>query len=151
MKLSDYNNNNYGRVAPCKALYVYLDGCDYAYRVYTDGDVTDTSFGTKIAFHDDKYTIGVAQYGTPNQLYWKYYNYKYWLYLYNSYTLQGIKKTSSASWFHITPYYPLRVSKVYSGVRYYYNFYADINYCGDEFTFRLDYSGKQVYVEKCIN
>ncbi len=148
------------RIPSCKQIYVYQEGCPYAYKLYDQGGVYNSQMGSyegiyNFHIYDNEgygiFKISVAQIGTPNQLYFVRDNKKYWLQFYSSSTLSSTRTTSKASWFHLTPRKPMQISISRSGYRYYYTFYSDSSSCVDSFLIghSFSFTGRRILVYSC--
>lgn len=150
---SNYTNESsdakiQGKIAPCTVFYVRLEGCSYAYRLFSDGYTPSTWLGTA-NYVGTSYPIYVSQYGTPNQLYWRYGSKKYYLVNSGFSSVRSTTVTSSASWYHLTPGYVMQTSRTIGKQRYYFDYYANVDYCTDSFKIMHGYTGRKVYVDSC--
>jgi len=141
--LSDLNQ----RIPSCSIFYVYMEGCSYAYRLFSDGYISNTWIGSYWGIGSSSYPIYVSDMSYYNGLYWNYGSYSYYLNYYDYYR-------ASSSIYYYSPYnlnvgYQIQISQLYGGYRYFYNLYSNTDYCTDSFRVMHGYYGKRVYVNSC--
>lgn len=168
------------KVAPCKYLYVYQEGCPKSSkrRLYAASSTVETPLGSQKALREswwgqeggfDIVPIQVSSIGTPNQFYWTAKKKRFYLYWQDpeNYGIDSTPKTAKAAWFHVSPGKTLQASVMYKGSRRFTDFvaydsdYESVPVC-EEFIASFDYpdgfshnneyaSKRKLIVESCVN